>query len=834
MIPFLGRSRRGRVLLAMGVLAGIFVAWSIVGAIKVRSTVNELAAVTDAFLSQQESSTDLSRVLDRVSADAASARASLEGLRWWILPLRAGAPVLRAVPGPVGDAGQVGRLLDYVTELSRAGEDLAGFGQAVSSQQGDLSSESIDSLIRIAESNRSSLSSAERALAAAASIRSKVDEAVLSAGSRTRLATADDLAKALQAALRVSSHVEPLARAVGRVWEDADELYEIGNEGGVTRLIARAPSLLDDRATIQASLKEIGQRLRRMKPDLLTLMNRLEEEGKRFEADIDHGIRVVEALETLVDAMGSIPTLRGGFAKNPEEAQALRDALVDLSGIARDLRDELEDAAESFLASKIPSQAPKLVGQLGEASDFLLHFLGFRGRRQHMVVAQDDEELRATGGFLGGVWMLQVKNGQLLEREFISSYAVDEEQAPRSWISAPRTFRLGFGSSLMPFRDQNWWPHFPFVAEQLRRSYSRLHGIRPSAVLALNQGAIGRILGAVGPVTVSTSAGPIQISEESARGYLQEGNDGIPDEDIPSGWDEQRYATFLLGSQILDGLTEGDADQNSKLAAALSRSANTGDLLISASDPAGRALFRKLGWDGALDSFDGDGFYLVESNAFSPKISHLLERSFLLETELDDGGNSRSTLRISYENPIGYEGSDSCSQPAISPSPPCYWTVMRLYFPVDAVFEETPEMPLPAGSVATLSRRTGEPTLRISEGVDGLPIRVNEVSGLGVIPPEESREWQLRYRLPQAARRAESDIWRYTLSVPHQPGLRNADLRVRIEAPSNSCYVEVPAKAEVDGSKAEVALPLRESTRLEFTYGRCEIVGAYSDRRSNP
>ena len=42
----------------------------------------------------------------------------------------------------------------------------------------------------------------------------------------------------------------------------------------------------------------------------------------------------------------------------------------------------------------------------------------------HLVLAQDEEELRATGGFLGAIWTLTTENGRLVDRQFLPYIAL--------------------------------------------------------------------------------------------------------------------------------------------------------------------------------------------------------------------------------------------------------------------------------------------------------------------------------------------------------------------------------------------------------------------------
>ncbi|MGC8000595.1 DUF4012 domain-containing protein, partial [Salmonella enterica] len=52
--------------------------------------------------------------------------------------------------------------------------------------------------------------------------------------------------------------------------------------------------------------------------------------------------------------------------------------------------------------------------------------MGLSELRRYLVVAQNDDELRATGGFISGAGVIAVENGRIASFDFKDAYQVDD------------------------------------------------------------------------------------------------------------------------------------------------------------------------------------------------------------------------------------------------------------------------------------------------------------------------------------------------------------------------------------------------------------------------
>jgi hypothetical protein len=454
--------------------------------------------------------------------------------------------------------------------------------------------------------------------------------------------------------------------------------------------------------------------------------------------------------------------------------------------------------------------------------------LGFDGQRLVLVLGQDDEELRPAGGFIGTVWALEFDHGRLASSRVQSSYAVDESIPLEQWMRSPAGFAMSFDADVIPFRDQNWWPDFTYSAARLRETYERGQGARPHAVVAINQRSLEAILSAIGPIEILPGR---SVGAEGLRSFLRQGIEPAPGTVTPSDIDPRRYAAQLLGAAIIRRISEGGSLDLFRLALSLNRVTSEGDLLIDVEAAPARAALRELGWDGSLARFPADGWYWVDSNTYSPKISQQIVRAMRHSVEIQPDGSAINRLTVRYENPVDAPeatpgGRRGCVQPAAPGTPPCYWIFARLYLPAGSQIVGAPSFQTPSG--AARAGRSPESTPATTAPANTLHIVPTgnhiEVSGLAVVAPGASEEWEFVYRVPGASQPVRAGDWRYSSRIERQPGMPPTTVTVEIAAPPGACITNVDGVGGV-GGKMSLFWSLTRDRDLSVDYsfdpGRC-------------
>jgi len=120
------------------------------------------------------------------------------------------------------------------------------------------------------------------------------------------------------------------------------------------------------------------------------------------------------------------------------------------------------------------------------------------GEWAHLLLAQNSDELRATGGFISSVGELLITDGRFTDLMLRDSYALDNWKKPHP--DPPDPLQRYMGIDLWVTRDANWWPDFPTSARAVADLYE-LEQDRPVAtILAVDMQAVARLLEVLAPL----------------------------------------------------------------------------------------------------------------------------------------------------------------------------------------------------------------------------------------------------------------------------------------------------------------------------------------------
>ncbi len=85
-----------------------------------------------------------------------------------------------------------------------------------------------------------------------------------------------------------------------------------------------------------------------------------------------------------------------------------------------------------------------------------------QGPQTYLIIVQNEDELRATGGFISTVGKFVVLNGHVLGLSFEDSYAFDD--FPKPYPAAPWQLDQYMNIPILLLRDANWFTDFPTSA----------------------------------------------------------------------------------------------------------------------------------------------------------------------------------------------------------------------------------------------------------------------------------------------------------------------------------------------------------------------------------
>ncbi|MBI1293506.1 DUF4012 domain-containing protein [bacterium] len=390
-------------------------------------------------------------------------------------------------------------------------------------------------------------------------------------------------------------------------------------------------------------------------------------------------------------------------------------------------------------------------------SPTLSTLLGYTEPARYLVLVQNNQEARATGGFISSVALATVVDGALEELVFSDSYAVDNLAVAHP--AAPPAMQRYLDAPLIFFRDTNWSPHFPISARTAQAVYARDQGIEVDGVISVDLRAVELALQAMGPIAVSVWDAPISAGNAlevmMALWTAPATTDARIESNIGDWWLERKSFMGLLAEGLLAEMQFVEAADLAAPALALHQALSERAIQVWIEDGLAAQHLAQWGWDGGLRAVSGiDYLSIVDSNVGFNKVNAVVERSTAYDVNWSPGGGqgAQATVTVTYTHPIEMPG-HLCNRRARYGDTyqemmrRCYFNYVRIYTPRGSELQSTSG--LEDGSQES---QPGEASTTV-------------FAGYFVLKPGESHTIQFTYRLP-----AEIQLDNYRLILQRQSG----------------------------------------------------------------
>ena len=552
-------------------------------------------------------------------------------------------------------------------------------------------------------------------------------------------------------------------------------------------------------------------------PYLLDMADAGSEAGALAVSSLKPALAVIQSDDFSAARLGNLLPILSAAA--PELAAA-QTALQRYSAA----RQELDDAVAA-------DALPWRVGQLLELSDEWLPLaedglrlapslpalLGQDGPRRYLILAQNEDEMRATGGFITGAGVITIQSGQIIDLTFRDANQVDNWR-DKPYDFPPQPLYDFMGSELFLFRDANYWPDFPTSAQKAMDLFVYGQDAPPlDGAIAIDQEFLRALVEATGPVPIpgtdqQISAGNLLETLRQARD-IQEGQE-------VAEWVNNRKA-FLGGfATAIQAKLESDFGSIDpvKLARNMIGAIDDRHLSIYMRDPAVAAALATNGWDGRLpEAPPGDFWMAVDTNMGFNKVNVLVERSLQYAVTLGD--QPQATLALTYRH-TGPPSDEPCMQGVeeefeqaadyLTLADQCYWNFVRVYAPGGSRLVDSSSHRVPGETL--FNGQTWESAGQTYDELPGLATFGNFM--LLARGAEETVHFQ--YELPAEVVVAENGDTVYRLIIHKQPGTRPEPLNLTVSLPAGANLVEAsPAPTQVNDGNLMYETSL--ASHLELT-----------------
>ena len=278
----------------------------------------------------------------------------------------------------------------------------------------------------------------------------------------------------------------------------------------------------------------------------------------------------------------------------------------------------------------------------------------------YIVLLQNNNELRASGGFMGSYAKLKFRQGVLVETKISDIYNPDGQLL--GYVEAPPAVKKAFDFGGWKLRDSNWDVDFTRAAPQIAWFFEQ--GLEPAdGLIAINLSLVQKILKITGPIGGINEKNIWQLAQTQAEVNMQ----------------KQNFLTEI-GLNLLSEFKNLKYSKLLRLLVLVYQELRTKQILVWMKDPTIQQVLHTKFWDGSLGEPTNGYLYIVDSNLGANKANCCVARSVVQEIDGD-----QVKLTIAYKNDNEFK----------DPKPPVFWggyyiNYVRVVIPVNS-FVDKPE-----------------------------------------------------------------------------------------------------------------------------------------------
>lgn len=542
-------------------------------------------------------------------------------------------------------------------------------------------------------------------------------------------------------------------------------------------------------------------------------------------ADIDsnYSTNILSLLSELKDANTQLLTAQVALANVQSARRQIQTERLSLG--LRTLVNEKIDPLLFSLETAFPVTdvlqmarlAPRILGAVDN------------GPQTYMILIQNEDELRPTGGFLTAVGLMVVEDGKLISLSFESSELVDDLSKP--YPKAPWQLDEYMMAEILLFRDSNWFTNFPTTVEWAKFLYAYTRSKAVDGVIAIDQQVVEELLRIVGPINV-VGVDDL-ISANNVLKYMRSAKEQTP----PAGvsrreWDRKQFINWLA-DPLVEKLISVNNQSWTSLSAKLIQLLDEKHILLQFNDPEMSTLLAQRGWDGAVrPDANSDFLMVVDSNVGFNKTNALIQTDIDYTVNLTNLNQPLGYLAVMHTNNSQYssEASSDCMQRGYWRSElpldereyimnDCYWAYLRVYSPAEtkliaSIPHEIPEKwPL---RERTIPARTD----LLKENIIGAQV----FGTILVVPIGEVLETNFTYQLPETVvkNNIENKTYTYYLKIQKQPGTLAGPLTFHFQLPTGMIILSAPSEFQRWQEEWVLKTNLKKDVVFEIVFQRTE------------
>ena len=497
-------------------------------------------------------------------------------------------------------------------------------------------------------------------------------------------------------------------------------------------------------------------------------------------------VKIIYSLENPLSTDGSQDiSLLSIFESTEKEIikarEELKKAQENLDKIKID--DLPEDKRGEFVAlkNKLPS-ATETIDKFLNNSHIFVDLLGGNGPRKYLFLFQNNQEMRATGGFIGSYGLLDISDGKI--RKFFVDGIFNPDGQLKDKIVPPKPIQKV--SAAWSMHDSNWFPDFPTSAEKAIVFYEKTGGPTADGIITITPTIMEKLLEITGPIEME-DYGVVLDSENFIEKTQQE-------VEVDYDKEENRPKKILadLAPIVLNKVFNAkDIKSISKTLGVISDGLDQKHILLYSQNEYLQNIISEQGWSGEVLSTPKDYISVINTNINGYKTDGIIKESINHLAEIKQDGSIINTVTITRKHNGGNEEYEWWNKVNAN--------YLRLYVPkgstllsVEGQTIEFNDSPLDYDALgfkrdADVQREESEMTINVESGT-----RTYEDAGKTVfanwtyVSPQETLTLKYTYLLPfKLAFSDDAPADSYSLFAQKQSGSIGSDFVSEVKYPTN-------------------------------------------------
>ncbi|MBD3310940.1 MAG: DUF4012 domain-containing protein [Candidatus Magasanikbacteria bacterium] len=266
--------------------------------------------------------------------------------------------------------------------------------------------------------------------------------------------------------------------------------------------------------------------------------------------------------------------------------------------------------------------------------------LGDENLKRYLVVFQNNNELRPTGGFMGSFAVVDVQKGKIMKMEVPGGGSYDLQGQLDVYVKPPLPLQLTNGR--WEFQDANWFADFPASAQKMAWFYQHGRKATVDGVIAVNASVLERLIKVIGPLSATESE--LTLSNENALEELQKEVEVNYDKEL----NQPKAVIGELLDEVLANLSNANAYDLIRLLSEVYEAAEQKEIQVFFNDDASQDECKEFGWTGEIKEVKDNQDYLmvVNTNIQGQKSDAKIEQAIEHQSVVSEDGSIINTVFI--------------------------------------------------------------------------------------------------------------------------------------------------------------------------------------------